>query len=163
MTLYELTEQYMQLLAYAEDPDADPQVISDTLEGLDGDIEEKADGYAKVIRQLEADEAALKAEIDRLTARKRTIDNSIDRMKEHLKQAMILCGKPKFKTELFSFGIQKNPPKVVIDDPDNIPQYWLIQQDPKVNTSAIKEAIQNGDKFATNIAHLEQGESLRIR
>lgn len=163
MTLYELTEQYLQLLAFAEDPDVDPQVISDTLEGLDGDIEEKADGYAKVIRQLEADEAALKAEIDRLTARKRTIGNSIDRMKEHLKQAMILCEKPKFKTELFSFGIQKNPPKVVVDHPEEVPAGWLIQQEPKIDTAAIKEALQSNDELACQIAHLEQGESLRIR
>jgi len=163
MTLYELTGQYLQLLAYAEDPEVDPQVIADTLEALDGDIEEKADGYAKVIRQLKADAEALKVEIDRLTARKRAIEGNVDRMMESLKNAMILCEKPKFKTELFTFGVQNNPPKVVIDDPENIPQYWLIQQDPKVNTSAIKEAIQNGDPFAANIAHLEQGQSLRIR
>lgn len=163
MTLYELTAEYGALLALAEDPDIDPQVLADTLEGLTGEIEDKADGYAKVIKQLEADGAALKGEIDRLTARKRAIENNIDRMKEALKQAMILTDKTKFKTELFSFGIQKNPPKVVIDDDTNIPADWLIEQAPKINTAAIKEALQKGDEFAGQIAHLEQGESLRIR
>lgn len=33
-----------------EDPEADEQVILDTMEGIDFEIEEKADGYAKIIR-----------------------------------------------------------------------------------------------------------------
>ena len=164
MTLYELTGQYLQLLALAEDPDTDPQVLADTLDGLDGEIEEKADGYAKVIRQLESDSAALKAEIDRLTARKRAIDNSIDRMKERLKNAMIWCEKPKFKTELFSFSVQNNPASVVIDAPDlaTIPMEYLIAQDPKIDKAKIKDDLKAG-KDLGGIAHLEQTESLRIR
>lgn len=33
-----------------EDPEADEQVILDTMEEIDFEIEEKADGYAKIIR-----------------------------------------------------------------------------------------------------------------
>lgn len=164
MTLYELTGEYLQLLALAEDPDIDPQVLADTMEGLGGEIEDKADGYAKVIRQLEADSTALKAEIDRLTARKRAIDNSIDRMKESLKTAMIACEKPKFKTELFSFGIQKNPAKLVIDKESTdhaLPEYVIIQA-PIWNKEKLKEDLKAG-KDVDGIAHLEQTESLRIR
>lgn len=164
MTLYELTGQYLQLLALAEDPDTDPEAFSDTLEGLGGEIEDKADGYAKVIRQLESDSTGLKAEIDRLTSRKRAIDNSIDRMKESLKNAMIWCEKPKFKTELFSFGIQKNPASVVLDAPDlaTIPIEYLIAQEPKVDKAKMKDDLKAG-KDLGGIAHLEQTESLRIR
>lgn len=66
MTLYELTTQYQALLELAEDPDVDPEVLADTMDGLDGDIEEKADGYAKVIKSLEAQAAGVKTELDRL-------------------------------------------------------------------------------------------------
>ena len=52
MTLYELTNDYAELLLMAEDPDTDPQAFADTLEGIEGAIEDKADGYAKVIRQI---------------------------------------------------------------------------------------------------------------
>ena len=161
MTLYELTNEYQQLLLIAEDPDVDPQVLSDTLEGLTGEIEDKADNYARVIKQLDADTVALKAEIDRLSARKKTIENSIDRMKESLKQAMILCGKEKFKTSLFSFTVAKNPEKVVLDS-ELIPEEYLVQQDPKVNKTLLKEDLKAGKDLA-GIAHLEQDESLRIK
>lgn len=164
-TLYELSEQYQLLLDLAEDPDTDPEVLEDTMEGLEGEIEDKADGYAVVMTELQGRSALLKAEIDRLTARKKACDNSVDRMKEALKSAMILTGKTKFKTDRFSFGIQKNPPKVVIDDPSRIPEGFLIPQEPKIDTAAIKNALKDADEAPLweGIARLEQGESLRIR
>jgi len=165
MTLYELTAEYQQLLELAEDPDIPEEALADSLEALGMDIEDKADGYAKVIAQLNADATALKAEIDRLTARKRTIERNVDRMKESLKTTMILTGKTKFKTELFSFGIQKNPPKVVIDDPSRIYPEYLIEQDPKVDTMAIRNALKDDAESPLweGIAHLEQTEGVRIR
>lgn len=164
-TLYELTGQMQALLALMEDPDVDPEIIEDSLEAVSGEIEYKADGYAKVRAQLMAESAALKTEIDRLTARRRTIENNIDHMMERLLLGLIEAGKTKFKTDLFSFSVVKNPPKVVIDDPDLIPKYYLIQVDPKIDTAAIKDLLKNGDPNheLDGAAHLEQGESLRIR
>ena len=46
MTLYELTGEWQQVLSMMEDPDVPEEAVRDTLEGLSGEIEEKADGYA---------------------------------------------------------------------------------------------------------------------
>ena len=164
MTLYELTEDYMNLLELAEDPDIDEQAFTDTLEGIDGALEDKAEGYAKVIRTLEGDAAACDAESKRLRNKKQTIENNIKRMKAALQYAMQATGKTKFKTALFSFGIQKNPAAVVIDEGylKNIPDRFLIPQDPQIDKKAIKEALKAGEDLE-GIAHLEQTESLRIR
>ena len=43
-TLYELTDEYRMLLEMAEDPDIDLVTLNDTLEGLTGEIEDKAEG-----------------------------------------------------------------------------------------------------------------------
>lgn len=164
MTLYELTEDYMNLLEMAEDPDTDPEAFADTLEGIEGAIEDKADGYAKVIRTLEGDAAACDAESKRLRNKKIAIENNIKRMKAALQYAMEATGKTKFKTPLFSFGIQKNPAAVVMDEGyiENIPERFLIPQDPVIDKKAIKEALKNGEDLE-GLAHLEQSESLRIR
>lgn len=164
-TLYELTGQMQALLALMEDPDTDPQIIEDSLEAVSGEIEYKADCYARVMAELEAQKAAVKAEKDRLAARESSLGKNIDRMKESLKTSMIATGKTKFKTELFSFNVQKNPPRVVIDDPDRIPEGFLIPQPPKVDTASIKESLKSVDAgpMWEGICHLEQGESLRIR
>lgn len=164
-TLYELTGQMQALLALMEDPDVDPQIVEDSLEAISGEIEVKADGYARVMAELEARKAAVKAEKDRLAALESSLGKNIDRMKESLKTSMIATGKTKFKTDLFSFSVQKNPPKVVIDDPSRIPEAYLIPQDPKIDTAAIKNALKDADEAPLweGIARLEQGESLRIR
>lgn len=160
-TLYQLSEEYKELLSMALDPDIDEEAIADTLEGIEGEIEDKADGYAKVMRNLEADASAIKTEIARLTERKKHIEANVDRMKKSLETAMRLTGKTKFKTSLFSFNIAKNPASLKIDNPDRVPAEFLIPQDPKVDTVSIKKELKEGTVF--DWCHLEQGESLRIK
>ena len=160
-TLYELTNDYMNLLELAEDPDIDEQAFMDTLEGIDGALEDKAEGYAKVIRTLEGDAAACDAESKRLRNKKQTIENNIKRMKAALQYAMQATGKTKFKTALFSFGIQKNPASVVIDHAGKVPANYWIPQPPELDKKAIKAYLKEND--GVEWAHLEQTESLRIR
>ena len=161
MTLYEMTGEWIALLDMLEDPDTDPQAIADTLEGLEGELEDKADNYAAVIDTLKADSAALKAEEERLRDRRKAVDNNIDRMKRSLENMMLTTGKTKFKTLRYSFGIQKNPPSVVLDG-GTIPEEYLIPAEPTVNKKQMIIDLRSG-KDLTGIAHIEQTESLRIR
>lgn len=159
-TLYELTDDYLRLLEFAEDVDVEEQAFIDTMEAIEGEIEDKADGYARVIKQLSADAEALDKEAKRLSDRKQSIDNRIKRMKESLTKAMVVTGKTKFKTDLFSFNVQKNAPATVIDDEEAIPEeFWRVKRE--VDKSKIKDALKEGKEFKW--AHLEQGESVRIR
>lgn len=162
-TLYELTEEWQQLIAMMGDPDVDPEVLQDTLEGLSGEIDDKGDNYAKVIRMYEGDIATIGAEIKRLTALKQSKQKNIERMKESLKKAMQATGKTKFKTSLFSFGIRKNPVKLVIDMQTKIPAYYYVVPDPKpeLNKALIMEDLKAGKEVEG--AHLEQGEALMIK
>lgn len=162
--IYEITNDYLQIMAMLEDPELDPQTLADTMEGIEGEFEIKAENYAKVMKNLEGDILAIKAEIDRLTSKKRVIENNIKNMKSTLQTAMETTGKTKFKTELFSFNIQKTAPSVVIDEQyiENIPDKYLKYKDPEINKTAIKDAIQKGEDL-DGIAHLEIKSSLRIR
>ena len=164
MTLYELTDELMQLLELAEDPEVDPEVLEDTLAALTGEIEDKAVGYGKVIRQLESDAVALKAEEARLNNRRKTLEANVKRMKESLFTTMKVMNRQKIDTELFKFSIRKNPAAVVMDEQyiENIPEEYLIPQEPKIDRAKLKEDLKAG-KDLDGIAHLEQGESLTIK
>jgi len=164
MTIYELQSEYLQLMEMADDPDVTEDAFFDTWEAIDGAIEDKADGYARVIQSLSRDVEKIDAEIKRLTSRKKTIENNVQRMKNTLYLAMKNTEKPKFKTSLFSFTIQLNPPSVVMDEQyiENIPEKYLKYKDPEIDKTKIKEDLKNGIDIG-GIAHLEQGESLRIR
>lgn len=165
MTLYDIEGEYLYLLELAEDPDTDPQVFADTMEGLEGVLEDKVEAYGKVIRQMEHDAAACDYEAKRLRNKKDSIEANIKRMKDRIQEAMTTTGKKKIDTTLFKFSIRKNPPKVVLDSPEHIPAGFLIPQDPKVDLAAIKESLKSEDEAPIweGIAHLEQGESLSIR
>lgn len=123
-TIYELTADYLKLmeLGDSDDPE-DQQAFLDTLEGLTGEIEMKADNYAVVITSFKNQAAAIDAEIKRLKQRKAAVDNSIDRMKDRIKEAMEAMGKAEIKTDLHTFKIQKSggvqAMKITGEVPDN--------------------------------------------
>jgi len=160
MKLYELTGNYLILQQMLEEAE-DQQAILDTIESIEAVIEEKADNYARIIKNLEADIAGIKTEEQRLADKRRTLENNVKWLKGNLEESMRATGKTKFKTTLFSFGIQKNPPSVEILDESKVPEEFLIPQNPVVDKKAILAALKEGKEF--DFAQLKQGESLRIR
>lgn len=158
-TLYELTGEYLALMDLAED--ADPDVLRDTLEGIEGEIEDKADNYAKVVRSLEGEVNALEEEIARLQSKRKVLVSNIQSIKSNLERCMIATDKKKIKTLLFSFNIQKNPPTVNIKDSSKIPEEFWKQKEPELDKAALKIFLKEHGN--TEYAELVQGESLRIR
>lgn len=71
---------------------------------------------------------------------------------------MIVTGKTKFKTDLFSFAIAKNPPKVVVTG--DIPEEYT-KTVVSTDTAKIKEDLKDG--IWLEFAELVQTESLRIK
>lgn len=171
--LYELTGAFLEVLSMLEDEECDEQCIMDTLESIEYEIEDKADGYAKIIKSLESDIAGMSKEIERLDSRKTTYNNRIKWLKQNLEMCMRATGKRRFTTDLFSFNIQKNggKRKLVIDvDIENVPEKYRIKQPDAINGDSVREYLkENGIKakdgsLNCEFAHLEpQGESLRIR
>lgn len=82
MTLYSLNVQMQTILEMAEDDELDPQLIADTLEGLEGEVEDKLDSYGIVMNELLMDVEKIDVELKRLTDTKKRINRNIDRMKE---------------------------------------------------------------------------------
>lgn len=159
--LYELTNNYQELLNKLYDEDADEQCILDTLESIEGDIEDKADNYAKIIRNLEATSNARKEEAKRLTNSARVFDNRVKTLKQNLYNSMKTIGKTKFSTTLFNFNIAKNGGVQTLTIDGDVPEQYtktVIEND----TDKIRQALEEGKKLP--FAHLEpKGESLRIK
>lgn len=161
-TLYELTGQYLDLLEMLEEDDGtDEQVIRDTLEGIDGELEIKADNYAKIIRELSEEAKKFESEKKRLEARQITLENRVKMLKDDLFRAMKETGKTKFKTDLFSFGIQKNggmQPIEIVPDATVPEEYCRMEPD----SAKIREALSFGKELSF-ARFMERGEHLRIR
>lgn len=163
-TLYELSEQYADLQEMLYDTDMEEQVILDTLEAIDGEFEDKADNYAKLIKSMIADAELIKNEEQRLRARRASLENRVAKLKEVLQYNMEYIGKEKFKTALFSFSIAQNGgklPLIISENLGDIPNKYLIPQPAVPDTNAIRELLEEKE---VEWAHLgERGRSLRIR
>ena len=127
--------------------------------------QQEADGYARVIRNMEAQASAFKEEEKRIAEKRKRLESGADRLKQNLFEAMKATGKTKFKTELFSFAIQKNGGKnpVIVDvkDTSELPDD-LVKITEAPDLDAIRQYIEEtGD---LTYAHFgERGESLRIK
>lgn len=161
MNLYELTSTYQELqngIENGEDFEGILEVINDELEA-------KADGYARVIRNMEAQASAFKEEEKRIAEKRKRLESGVDRLKQNLFESMKATGKTKFKTDLFSFAIQKNGGKipVIVDvkDTSELPDD-LVKITEAPDLDAIRQYIEEtGD---LTYAHFgERGESLRIK
>src|SRR5690554_32026 len=157
LTLYELTENYQQLLELADE--ADPQAFEDTLNVLEDEINHKAENIAKVIKTLEAEAKALEEEKKRLENRITSRKNKIQRLKDYLQDNLEKAGIQKVKGKTFTVWIQ-NSERVQVTDENTIPeQYFVLKR--QLSKSAIKEAIENEQQVAG--AEIVKNTSIRIR
>ena len=158
-TLYELSANYEFLVRNAAE--IDEELLKDTLESIDEDIELKADNYARVLVELEGQINTLKAEENRLSDKRKAIENNVKRMKQNLEESMRLTGKTKFKTDFFSFNIQKNPISVNVIDESLIDENYFVEQPKKLDKKQLKEDLKMGANILG--AELVQTEGLRIK
>lgn len=163
-SLHYLTEEYEVLQDMLYDGEADEQVIRDTMEAIFGEIEDKAESYAKIIKGMNADINILEAEEKRMYARRAALDKRQKMLKNTLMENMRAIGKTKIKTALFTINIAKNggvDPLVIEGSLDDIPGKYLIPQPPKVNNEAVRQLLSEKQ---VDWAHLEpRGEHLGIR
>lgn len=163
LKLYEIAEEYMQLCEIAEDTDVDAQVFKDTLAGIEAELEVKADAYAVILTNLDNDVEKIDKEIERLTEMKKTLKSRSDFLKKNLANTMLLMDKKKFKTDIYSYSIQKNAPFLNILDEAKIPEKYMIVQEPKLDRKMLLADVKANPEEFKGIAETKQTESLRIR
>lgn len=134
----------------------------------------KVDGYGALIRKFKASSAALAAEIKRLQAMKKTMDNGEKRLKERLEYNMRANDVQVLEGNMTRVSFKKNPKALVVDEEVVLANYQgriqdLVDALPpyiKVDISISKDVIKELEK-ETHIlpAGVEwtQGESLNIR
>jgi hypothetical protein len=162
MRLYELTADLLTLQEMLEDT-VDDQCLLDTLEGVQGEYEIKLESYCKVIKNIEADMEALKAEAKRLTDRRKVLEGNVERLKKAMYDSMKATGTDKIKGQIFTVAIQRNGGKlpVIVDVPTEDLPDELVKVVESPDLEAIGKLLEAGE---SKYAHFgERGESLRIK
>ena len=151
-TLYELTGQYAELLSAIESDEVPEEAISDTLEALGGELDEKIDSVACIIKQLDSEAIAIKAEKAKLADRQSVKEHQRDRLKDYIRQAMQLAGKKKVETSRNFVSVGKAQPKAVITNLDALKSrndIWkpYDYRETNVDKTSLKTLLQAGEQI----------------
>lgn len=159
-TLYQLSGMYSQLLDKIED--IDDVTFNDTLDAINDSIEDKAENYGRLIKQLEHDSESLSKESERLKKRSDSLKRKAMSFKLKLRDSMIMTNKKRISTEHFNFTVRKNAASVVIANDAKIPNDLMnIKETKSPNKKAIKKAIESGQEI--DGVKLVTNESLLIK
>lgn len=157
MKLYELTAEYRrfaeqmdeltEMVAAGEIP---ASVITDTAEALSGEIEEKMDAVACIIKEADAEAAAIRAEEKNLAARRKVLEAKAERLTAYLMDAMISTDRTKLETARNRVTFRKSKAVELSTDflawaQTNRPD--LLKVTTEVSKTAVKAAIENGDEL----------------
>lgn len=161
MTLYKITSDLLsitELFETAVDENGNPRDLTESeMEFLkkematsQEDFEKKFDGYGKIISNLkscseiaESERKTFKSEMDRLSNRSKVFNNRVDSIKNALRYSMELLNIQKYKSALFSAGIQNTQDSITFNgEIKNIPEKYLKPRE--LSVSSIKADIKAG-------------------
>ena len=160
MTLYEINKAIEDAFYSAMDPETGEIISEEALEALDKLEEARADkveNIALFVKNLSAEAEAIKAEEEKLYARRKTAENRAKWLKDYLSN---MLGGEKFKSARCSISF-RNTKAVNITNAAAIPEEFLIPQEPKVDKRGIGKALKDG--VVINGAELEERRSIVIK
>ena len=170
-TMYELEGQLLQLQQWAEEAEDDDekQAIADTLEMVEQDFTDKAGGYFRVIRNLEAKTAGIKAQEDilkdemkRLATYRGQVEKNIERIKDRMLHALTVTGKKNIKTDVGTIGSRTTQSVVITaENIYDLPDECLRYKDPEPDKTAIKDYLKEHPDCEW--AHMESKTALSLR
>jgi hypothetical protein len=164
LSLYTLATEYRVDLERLADLDLDEQTLLDTLDGLSGDLEAKAQNVVAFSRHLDKLAEAIKEAETDMARRRKAIEVRAEGVRNYVLDAMRIAGIQKIECPWFSLSITKNPPAVEIDDERMVPEVYRVTPPPppkQIDKAAIKKALLDGVDVPG--ARLRQGVRLNIK
>ena len=146
--LYELARNKAELERLMEYGDLDPQAIIDTLEAVEGELNEKAVNVAKVARNIDAAAAAVRQAGKDMLDRAARMEKRAESIRQYLLMNMLFSGITKIECPQFVIAVKHNPPAVMIDDEKFIPAEYLTQPEPpapRPDKMKIRDALKAGE------------------
>lgn len=164
MKLYQLTDAYAELAALLDECESEEEAAQlwAQMDEVGASIAEKADNYARFLRNKQAEANSLDEEIKRLQKRKRTAENQIDQLREHMKFAMGVAGATEIRTALGKWTVRRNPPRVEVLNESEIAPEFFEPQPPKLLKSKLQQHWKETGEIPDG-CDVVQSESVQFR
>lgn len=119
--LYQLTGEFLAVEGMLSNPDYDKQAALQVIESIKTDFEVKVENIGKLVLSNKASIAGIDAEIDRLTNRKKALENTNEWLKSYLVTEMTTIGTTNIKTDILTVYVSTAQKSVEIENLDIIP------------------------------------------
>lgn len=164
MNLYEITTELQTALAALDETSGEmTPALQATLDGLQGDLEAKAQGIVHVVRNLQAHAEACASEAALLEQKAARSARSARGLKDYLKLQLERLGLPRLDAGVFKIRVQANPPSVRCDVPlEQLPAPLVKRREVvELDRAAVLEAARAGLSLPAGL-RVEVGSHLRI-
>jgi Siphovirus Gp157 len=164
LKLYELTQQHRELERLLDGEELPPEVIHDTLEALEGDIEAKATSVAHLVLNLDSFAEQVAALAEATKKRSERIARRAESIRNYLLLNMQATGIKKIEAPEFTIAVRANPAVVEIEDYAVVPEKYMVTPEPppaRPDKKALAVALKEGEVIPG--VWLRQGEHLSIK
>ena len=142
-SLFNISQDFKSLYILANDAEnEDMEALAELFSEVETSLSDKLDNTIYVIKELDSDAEALKAEAKRLTDKARALENKGKYLKELMLGAVKASGVEKLKSDKFSYYIKRTEVLNVVSE-DNIGrEFFRIKRE--IDKTVLKKAIKDG-------------------
>lgn len=155
-TLYEISDLYTGFMNAVENGEIDdPEVITDTLDGIKEAFDDKVESIALLFKTISAEADAIETEAKALAARAKYKRSVCDRLKEYIATNMQNVGQTKLERAKVSLSFRKSEALEIIDDTALFNSLTTagagnlvsLEIQRKYDKTGIKKALKSGATF----------------
>ncbi len=141
--LYHIANDFAKLT----DSGMEPEMIADTLDSIEWELEAKVEQILAVCKNESAHADALREESKRLAERARLSENRVARLKEYVARSLETAGKKSITAGLHEVTVREPSRSVEITDSGALPpQFVEYETTIKADKLAIKKIIEAGQE-----------------
>ena len=143
--LFTIVESYRADLDALNAMDIDAATYADTLDGMQGELQDKLRAVIAYSLDLEIEATGAAAASKRMKERAESIENRVKWLREYALRAMEATGLPEISTDEWAAKVAKKPPFVVIAEGAELPAEYVrttVKTEP--DKAALKAALTAG-------------------
>lgn len=162
MEIFKIAQEFLDLLNEIEEIEGEitPE-LEERLKINEANMAKKMEDYCKAIRYYEMTVANAKSEKERLDKLIKRSERSQQWLKDAILNVMNATGKPKVSAGTFTVGTRKSTAVNIIDESAIPARYANEVVTVKIDKTAIKDAIKNGEEVPG--AQLVERKSISIK
>lgn len=150
--LFEIIDQYQQQLSALQDTDLPPEVVMDTIESIQGDVETKIRAVVAYALQVKADAETRKAHAKRMAESAKAMEHRYDSLMMYAQVGVMNSGlKLPLALPEFTLNLAKNPPSCEVTDTiTQVPTQYLrrtirIEVPPEWSEDDVRDVLDQMD------------------